>query len=627
MNLSRPFRALALRAQLPASLLIAFLQRAPVWRIAAGAGEGALGSPLALVLRSSALAAAGLGALDTLAGATTSVSLTANGVTNPGPLSAKVGTAIGNVTFGVTGNGASVPDSWTIASNPPPGLNFQGLTSAGTTKVANPVLSGTPTTAGSYFLDLFATYEGTSAEYGYTVNVASNGPAFTTQPVNQTVSVGQTATFTASATSGATYQWTFNGGAIAGATSATLTLTNVQLTAAGNYQVTATNSGGSTLSNIAVLSVNTAPTVPVFTLQPISETVAAPSTVVFTAAANGSPAPAYQWKFGTAAISGATSARLVVSGATAANAGSYTCVATNSAGTATSQTANLTIQSTANPGRLGNLSVLANFTAGQLLTVGFVTGGGGTNGTQSLLIRADGPTLGTAPFDLTGTMADPQFQVLPLGQSTISAANDNWGTPASNAPLVMAADASTGAFPLVTGSLDAAEVATLAAGGYTVQVSGTGPGTALTELYDTTPTAAYTLATPRLVNVSCNTQIAIGGSLTVGFTVGGVTAKTVLIRASGPTLATSFNVSGAMADPQIVVQAAGATSILVSNAGWGGDPQIAAAAASVGAFAFASPTSKDSAVLITLSPGGYTAVASSASGGGGVALVEVYEIP
>jgi hypothetical protein len=193
---------------------------------------------------------------------------------------------------------------------------------------------------------------------------------------------------------------------------------------------------------------------------------------------------------------------------------------------------------------------------------------------------------------------------------------------------VIAADSATFAFPLVTGSLDAALVATLSSGGYSVQVSGngTGTGTALTELYDTTPIAAYTLTVPRLVNVSCNTTLPTGGTLTAGFTVGGTSNKTVLIRASGPTLA-GFGLTGTMADPQIVVQAAGSSAVLAANAGWGGDPQIAAAAASVSAFAFVSPTSLDSAVLLTLAPGGYSAVVNSASGGGGTTVVEVYEIP
>jgi hypothetical protein len=358
---------------------------------------------------------------------------------------------------------------------------------------------------------------------------------------------------------------------------------------------------------------------PAITSQPISAAVTSGTTVVFNVTASNSPN--YQWYLNGSAIAGATSARLVITGATAANAGSYTCIVTNGSGTATSTAATLAFVTTANPGRLGNISVNSNFAVGQLLTVGFVTGGAGTSGTQTLLIRADGPTLAT--FGLTGVMADPNLKVIPLGQSVATSSNDNWGT---NSAAVTAADSATGAFPLSNGSLDAAEVATLSAGGYTVQVSGTGAGTALTELYDTTPIAAYTLTVPRLINVSCNTTLPTGASLTAGFTIGGTSNKTVLIRASGPTL-TGFGLTGTMADPQIVVQALGATSILAANAGWGGDPQIAAAAVAVNAFAFASPSSKDSAVLLTLPPGGYTAVVNSVSGGGGTTVVEVYEVP
>jgi hypothetical protein len=375
---------------------------------------------------------------------------------------------------------------------------------------------------------------------------------------------------------------------------------------------------------VNVVSAGPPPSVaPAFTSQPASTTVAPGTTVVFNAAATGTPAPTYQWKLNGTPIAGATSARLVLNSAAAGAAGAYACTATNSAGSVTSGAGTLAFTTTANPGRLGNISVLSNFAAGQILTVGFVTGGAGTSGTQTLLIRADGPSL-AAVAGLTGTMAHPSLQVIPLGQATVIASNSAWGTPASNGALVTAADAATFAFPLVVGSLDAALVAPLAPGAYSVQVSGTGPGTALTELYDDTPVAAYTLATPRLVNISCNTTLPTGGSVTAGFTVGGVTAKTVLIRASGPTLA-SFGLSGTMADPQIQVYSG--STVLAADAGWGGDPQIATAAASVQAFAFASPTSLDSAVLVTLAPGSYSAVASSASGGGGTTVLEVYEIP
>ncbi len=47
----------------------------------------------------------------------------------------------------------------------------------------------------------------------------------------------------------------------------------------------------------------------------------------------------------------------------------------------------------------------------------------------------------------------------------------------------------------------------------------------------------------------------------------------------------------------------------------------------MGAFAWGSASSKDSAILVTLPPGAYTAQVSGASGDTGVALVELYEVP
>ena len=91
-------------------------------------------------------------------------------------------------------------------------------------------------------------------------------PVITAQPTNQTVLVGGTAAFSVTATGTAplNYQWAINGTNITGASSATLTLNNVQLTNAGNYSVTITNSVGSTNSVAATLTVN----VPVCTPAP-----------------------------------------------------------------------------------------------------------------------------------------------------------------------------------------------------------------------------------------------------------------------------------------------------------------------------------------------------------------------
>ena len=82
-------------------------------------------------------------------------------------------------------------------------------------------------------------------------------PVITQQPTNQIVIAGDTATFTVTATgkSPLAYQWSFNGSPLAGATSESLTLTNIQAGLAGYYVVTITNLGGATISSNALLAV------------------------------------------------------------------------------------------------------------------------------------------------------------------------------------------------------------------------------------------------------------------------------------------------------------------------------------------------------------------------------------
>ena len=82
---------------------------------------------------------------------------------------------------------------------------------------------------------------------------------------------------------------------------------------------------------------------PAITTQPVSRTVTAGSAVTFTVVASGSPAPTFQWKKGEAEISGATGASFGISVAAASDAGSYTVVVTNSAGSVTSNAATLTV--------------------------------------------------------------------------------------------------------------------------------------------------------------------------------------------------------------------------------------------------------------------------------------------
>ena len=453
-------------------------------------------------------------------------------------------------------------------------------------------------------------------------------PTFAVQPLPQTVNAGSTATFSAliSGTAPASYQWQYNGITIAGATSSTLTLANVSSAAAGNYSVIVTNSFGSTPSSPARLTVVGGPGAPAIAVQPVAQTIASGSTVVFAVAA-GSASVSYQWQLNGTPLAGATSARLVISGASAANAGIYTCVVTVTGVSAVTTPAPLVLSSTTNVGRLINLSVLTTAGQSQVLTVGFVSGGSGTGGGQSLLIRATGPAL--AGLGVTGTLADPTLTV--FSGSALVTSNDNWASTTSNQTQVTAADTATFAFALTNStSKDAALVTTVPLGAYTAQISGNtaAAGNALAEIYDDTPANAYTPSTPRLINLSSNNLIAARGSMTAGFVVGGATAKTVLIRATGPALA-ALGVTGTMPDPQLALHTTinGQDTVLAANAGWGGDPQITAASNAVFAFPLTNAASKDSVVLTTLAPGNYTAVASSVTGTAGTALIEVYEVP
>lgn len=88
---------------------------------------------------------------------------------------------------------------------------------------------------------------------------------------------------------------------------------------------------------------------PAITTQPASQTVTAGSSCTFTVAASGTPPPSFQWKKDGINISGATSATFTLASVATVAAGSYTVVATNSAGSATSSAAILTVTTPLSP--------------------------------------------------------------------------------------------------------------------------------------------------------------------------------------------------------------------------------------------------------------------------------------
>jgi len=140
-------------------------------------------------------------------------------------------------------------------------------------------------------------------------------PTITKQPVNQTVNVGQTATFsvTATGTGPLTYQWFDNGTAISGATSSTYTTPAAASTDSGSvFTVTVANAVGSVTSTpatltVAAVSTTVPPNAPLVISQPANQTVQVGQTATFSVTASGTAPLTYQWFKNGTLIPGATS--------------------------------------------------------------------------------------------------------------------------------------------------------------------------------------------------------------------------------------------------------------------------------------------------------------------------------
>ena len=270
--------------------------------------------------------------------------------------------------------------------------------------------------------------------------------------------------------------------------------------------------------------------------------------------------------------------------------------------------------------RLVNISTRAQVgTGANVMIPGFVIGG---SGTETLLIRADGPAL--TGFGIQGVLASPSLS-LTAQSGAVLATNTGWGTNTDSAQIASAA-ASLGAFPLANGSDDCAVLMTLQPGAYTVQISGVAntTGVALAEVYE----VSYT-GTARLLNISTRAQVGVGGDIIIpGFVIAGSGEEEVLLRGDGPGLA-GFGVPGALAQPTLTVIDQSTGNTIATDSAWGTNSipsAIVSAGSAVQAFALA-PGSADSALVLSLKPGAYTMHLSGVNDTTGVALAEVYEVP
>jgi sugar lactone lactonase YvrE len=400
--------------------------------------------------------------------------------------------------------------------------------------------------------------------------------------------------------------------------------TGIAVDANGDLFVTDT---GNYTVRVHYASPNAAPTV---TTQPVGQSVSLYSSATLSVEATGVPIPSYQWYLNGSPVAGATNPTLAIPEVLPTDLGSYYVTLTNSSGSVNSGAVTLSspdVPPGAPSGPTGpffaNISTRAVVETGASIEIaGFVIAGP-PGSTEQLLVRADGLTLSS--FNVANYLAEPVVTIFDSGGNQI-ATNASWRS-VPNAIDTAEAALSVGAFlqeNTTAGQWDSALLVDLPPGAYTAQVSGQDgmTGVALAEIYQVGSGPA------QLTNISTRAQVGTGSSVEIaGLVVQGSAPTQVLIRAVGPTLST-FNVSGVLAQPTLtVVNAAGVT--IATNTGWSTNSNaaaIASEATAVGAFALPA-ASADSALLLTLAPGSYTAIVSGVGGTSGIALVEAYQVP
>ena len=244
-------------------------------------------------------------------------------------------------------------------------------------------------------------------------------------------------------------------------------------------------------------------------------------------------------------------------------------------------------------------------TGNSVMIGGFVITG---SGAKLVLVRAIGPSLSNPPINLTNVLQDPTLSLFDSTPTQI-ALNDNWGDAANASSIPLSLRPASG--------LESAILITLNPGAYTAIVSGVNgdTGLALIEVYDFNSTAAS-----KLGNISTRGLVGTGNDVIIGgFVVRGPDSDNIVVRAIGPSLSLPpFNIANALQNPTLSLFDINGTKI-GSNDDWRSTQQ-----ADIIATGLQPSNDLESAIVITLIPGSYTAIVSGVGGATGVALVEIY---
>jgi len=229
---------------------------------------------------------------------------------------------------------------------------------------------------------------------------------------------------------------------------------------------------------------------------------------------------------------------------------------------------------------------------------------------KNIVLRGVGPTLSI--FTALKTLTNPRLFL--YSSTSLLASNDNWG---GTLALIALFD-QVGAYAIPGYGDDAAIYANLAPMTYRCVVTGDDTGLAQSELYD-----ADTASIPagRISKTMIRGGVGTGGGVLIGgFVIAGDAPMKLLIRAIGPGLGTISNV---LADPVLSVYRG--STLVARNDNWGGSSTLVSAFSAVGASSL-SASSKDSALITTLSPGVYSSYVAGVGGTTGIARLEFYEL-
>jgi hypothetical protein len=253
--------------------------------------------------------------------------------------------------------------------------------------------------------------------------------------------------------------------------------------------------------------------------------------------------------------------------------------------------------------RMANISTRVAVGTGQDVAIaGFVING---DSPKNVIVRALGPTL--TGFGIAGALNDPMLD-LRDGAGKQLATNDNW----KDSQQQVIAD--TGLAP--GNDSEAAIVSTLVPGNYTAIVSGKSntTGVSLVEVYELDSTA-------RLLNISTRGLVGANDNVLIaGVILNGTDNGTICFRALGPSLA-SFGVQGVVGDPRLDLFDAQGSRVGANN-NWKDWQKNA-----IESTGLAPTNPAESALLIDLAPGNYTAIVSGVGGATGVGLVEANQLP